>query len=54
VRRKENKILRASGDDCLADARDDWLMNPAAMGPPDRREFAAPQQSGFKTARAWP
>ncbi|MGB7718712.1 MAG: transposase [Bryobacteraceae bacterium] len=53
VRRKENKALRAAGDDRLTGARYDWLRNPAAMEPKDRREFAALQTSGLRTARAW-
>jgi len=53
VRRKENKTLRASGDDRLTGTRYDWLRNPAAMDPKDRREFAELRKSGLKTARAW-
>lgn len=53
VRRKENKTLRAAGDDRLAGTRYDWLRNPAAMEPKDRREFAELRKSGLKTARAW-
>src|SRR5246127_1323486 len=53
VRRKENQTLRAAGDDRLTGTRDDWLGNPAAMEPADRKTFAALRQSGLKTARAW-
>ena len=53
VRRKENKTLRAAGDDRLAGTRYDWLRNPAAMEPADRKAFAELRQSGLKTARAW-
>jgi transposase len=53
VRRKENKTLRASGDDRLTGTRYDWLRNPTAMEPKDRREFAELRKSGLKTARAW-
>ena len=53
VRRKENKTLKAAGDDRLAGTRYDWLRNPAAMEPKDRREFAELRKSGLKTARAW-
>ena len=53
VRRRENKILRAAGDDRLAGTRYDWLRNTAAMEPGDRREFAELRKSGLKTARAW-
>jgi transposase len=53
VRRRENKTLRAAGDDRLAGTRYDWLRHPAAMDPKDRREFAALRNSNLKTARAW-
>jgi transposase len=53
VRRRENKTLRAAGDDRLAGTRYDWLRHPAAMDPTDRREFAALRNSSLKTARAW-
>ena len=46
VRRKENKILRAAGDDTLAGTRYDWLRHPARMEPKDRRAFAALRDSG--------
>src|ERR1700690_1861061 len=44
VRRKENKSLRAAGDDRLKGTRYDWLRNPANMDPNDRRAFAALRQ----------
>lgn len=53
VRRKENKTLKATGDDRLTGTRYDWLRNPAAMEPQDRREFTELRKSGLKTARAW-
>lgn len=53
VRRKENKTLRAAGDDTLAGTRYDWLRHPARMEPEDRKAFAALRDSGLKTARAW-
>ena len=53
VRRKENKVLRAAGDDTLVGTRYDWLRHPARMEPQDRRAFAALRNSGWKTARAW-
>ena len=49
VRRKENKALRAAGDDRLKGTRYDWLRNPATMDPDDRRAFAALRQSELKT-----
>lgn len=53
VRRNENKILRAAGDDTLAGTRYDWLRHPAKMEAKDRRAFAALRNSSLKTARAW-
>ena len=53
VRRRENKQLRAAGDDRLTGTRHDWLRHPAKMEPKDRREFAALRDSSLKTARAW-
>jgi len=53
VRRKENKTLKASGDDRLAGTRYDWLRNPVTMAPEDRRAFSRLRDSGLKTARAW-
>ena len=53
VRRKEHKTLKVAGDDRLAGTRYDWLRNPAAMEPKDKKEFAELRDSGLKTARAW-
>jgi transposase len=53
VRRKENRTLPAAGDDRLTGTRYDWLRNPAAMEPADRKAFTELRQSGRKTARAW-
>src|SRR5438128_3221379 len=53
VRRKEQKVLKAAGDDRLTGTRYDWLRNPVAMEPKDRREFAELRKSGLQTARAW-
>lgn len=53
VRRRENKTLRAAGDDRLTGTRYDWLRHPAAMEPKDRQEFATLRNSNLKTARAW-
>lgn len=53
VRRRENKQLKAAGDDRLAGTRYDWLRHPARMEPGDRREFKALRDSNLKTARAW-
>jgi transposase len=53
VRRRENKQLRAAGDDRLSGTRYDWLRHPAKMEPADRKQFAALRDSNLKTARAW-
>ena len=53
VRRRENKTLRAAGDDRLTGTRYDWLRHPASMEPKDRQEFAALRNCNLKTARAW-
>jgi transposase len=48
VRRKEQKMLKAAGDDWLAGTRYDWLRNPAKMEPKDRKELAEPRTSELK------
>ena len=53
VRRKEHRILKAAGDDSLTGTRYDWLRNPVAMEPEDRKAFNTLKNSGLKTARAW-
>jgi transposase len=53
VRRRENKQLRARGDDRLAGTRYDWLRHPASMEPADRKEFDQLRKANLKTARAW-
>ena len=53
VRRREQKQLRARGDDRLTGTRYDWLRNPASMELRDKQEFAALRNSNLKTARAW-
>src|SRR5260370_32498189 len=53
VGRRENKTLRAAGDDRLTGTRYDWLRHPANREPKDRQEFAALRNSNLKTARAW-
>lgn len=53
VRRRENRQLKASGDDRLAGTRYDWLRHPARMEPEDRKHFAELRDSNLKTARAW-
>lgn len=53
VRRRENKQLKAAGDDRLKGTRYDWLRHPARMEPEDRKQFRALRDSNLKTARAW-
>ena len=53
MRRRENKQLRAAGDDRLTGTRYDWLRHPAKMEPGDRKQFSALRDSNLKTARAW-
>jgi transposase len=53
VRRQEQEVLRAAGDDRLTGTRYDWLRNPTTMAVEDRRAFPALRQSELKTARAW-
>jgi Transposase len=53
VRRKENKSLRAKGDERLVGTRYDWLRNPTTMDAQNRRSFARLRDSELKTARAW-
>ena len=51
--RKENRVLRAEGDQRLVGTRYDWLRHPAHMDDADWRAFAALRRSELKTARAW-
>jgi transposase len=53
VRRREQKTLKAAGDDRITGTGYDWLSNRAAMTPEDRRAFDVLRQSGLKTARTW-
>ncbi len=58
VRRRENKALRADGDDRLVGSKHLWLYGDGNI-PPDRYdldrriEFAKLRSSSLKTARAW-
>jgi transposase len=53
VRRRENRQLRAAGDDTLVGTRYDWLRHPARMEPADQKAFRVLRESSLKTARAW-
>jgi transposase len=53
VRRREQKGLKAEGDDRLTGTKYQWLRNPANLENAQRREFARLVSSELKTARAW-
>jgi transposase len=53
VRRREQKGLKAEGDDRLTGTKYHWLRNPATLEDEQRREFAQLVSSELKTARAW-
>jgi transposase len=53
VRRAENKLLRAAGDDRLVESRYRWLRNPDNFSDEPWREFRELRTSKLKTARAW-
>lgn len=53
VRRREQKGLKAEGDDRLTGTKYQWLRNPANLENEQRREFAQLVSSELKTARAW-
>jgi transposase len=53
VRRRENRELRAAGDDRLAGTKHLWLWSPERMGRSQRLRFAPLRDSRLKVARAW-
>jgi transposase len=53
VRRREQKVLKAEGDDRLTGTKCQWLRGPANLEDAPRREFAQLVYSELKTARAW-
>jgi transposase len=53
VRRRENKQLRAAGDDRLVGTKYQWLKNPDNFSDLQWREFGALRRSHLQTARAW-
>ena len=53
VRRRENKLLRASGDRRLSGTRFLWLHHPDNLRAEDKQRFAKLRRSHLKTARAW-
>jgi len=53
VRRRENKELRAEGDDRLVKTKYQWLQNPDRMRRTQWQAFAPLRNSALKVARAW-
>lgn len=53
VRRAENKVLRADGDDRLVGTKYAWLRNPGNFRRDAWDEFRTLRESNLKTARAW-
>jgi len=53
VRRREQKALKAEGDDRLTGTKYQWLRNPANLEDAQRRGFKQLVYSELKTARAW-
>jgi transposase len=53
VRRRENRELRAQGDDRLVKTKYWWLQNPDTMSHRHWRDFSPLRKSRLKVARAW-
>jgi transposase len=53
VRRQENKILRAAGDDRLVGSKQLWLYNPKNLPNQRKKALDALKQETLKTGRAW-
>ena len=53
VRKRENKELRAEGDDRLVGTKYDWLRNPANFNVHQWDRFRRLKRANLKTARAW-
>jgi hypothetical protein len=53
VRRREQKVLKAEGDDRLMGTKYQCLRSSANLEDAQRREFAQLVYSELKTARAW-
>jgi transposase len=53
VRRRENKALRAAGDDRLVGSKQLWLFSPANLSKERKTELDALRQETLKTSRAW-
>jgi transposase len=53
VRREENTVLRAQGDDRLVGTKYMWLYGQEKLPPKYQSSFEALRQSNLKTGRAW-
>lgn len=53
VRRRENKVLRADGDERLVGSKHMWLYGAENLPERYHVDFAALRSSNLKTARAW-
>lgn len=53
VRRAENRVLGAEGDECLKGSKYLWLQNPLRMSRERWSSFTTLRTSSLKTARAW-
>jgi transposase len=53
VRRRENKALRAEGDDRLVGSKQLWLFHPKNLSKKRKKELAALKEETLKTSRAW-
>jgi transposase len=53
VRRQENKVLRAEGDERLVGSKQLWLFAPQNLSRERKRQLEALKQEALKTSRAW-
>ena len=53
VRRRENKQLRAAGDDRLVGSKQLWLFGVDRLSKERKKQLAALRQETLKTGRAW-
>jgi transposase len=53
VRRRENKTLKAAGDERLVGSKQLWLFHPKNLSRKRKRELAALKVQTLKTGRAW-
>ena len=53
IRRKENKILQAKGDESLKGAKHFFLFNPENLPKSRASQFEELKSADLKTSRAW-